>query len=76
MKEFDKEQFNSFLENRKIPKTTLKSIMVQDVKINNVPVIERNEGSVDFTIGFDTTSKIYDLLSKNKKAKEIDYNYA
>lgn len=73
MIDFDTEQFKAALKKRRVPKKTLKTITIQDVKINNVPVIEHKEGSFEFTIGFNTSSKIYDLLLENKGKKEINY---
>lgn len=76
MNKFDEKKFKEYLKNRKAPKLTPKDIIVQGVKIKNVPVIIHEEGSFEFTIPFGSASKIYKLLAINKitkKLKEIDY---
>jgi len=73
MKKLDIEQFKYALKNRKPPKKSLKTITVRGVTINNVPVIEHEEGSLEFTLDFNTSLKIYDLLLENRDKKEVDF---
>lgn len=75
MKMIDEEKFKQYLENRKLPNVIQKDLIYNGITVKNVPVIVHQEGSVEFSIGFNTCDEIYEMLLKNNNKKDVlDFN--
>lgn len=75
MIEFDKQALKEYLAHRKTPTKTPKDLVYNGITIKNVPVIVHKEGSVEFSISFNTCDEIYNMLLKNNNEKDVlDFN--